>query len=837
MGKARLFSQLIAGNGTIKAAKLGADVPITENVATADNLPSSASMGEQAFVEDTNRLYIWNGSGWYNIALINTSPTWDSNGQPATSYVLDTDSPQDATVITLAASDPEGLPITYSYVIGGSMDSMATISQDSSVFTITPKTVSEVGEGVELTGSITFRASDGVNILPSVSSFTLRFVTVIENSKYTTLLVTAVDTSDNNNITDSSTNNHTITVNGDASAGTFSPYRHGGYSAYFDGTDDCLEVSGVDLSSGSERTIDFWYYKNGTSTAVEGIFGIGNPYSNSEGISLWTRNGDWELRFGQTIVYDSAADGSLVDFTWHHIAIVITTGNNAVLWIDGVLKYNSYGSATVPRSSSMPITIGSTLANVTWNGTFSQNCYIHDFMIYNTAKYNVSDNTISVPTESLSTSGTELAVCHLPYFADGSSNGHSITVRDNASTKPFTPYENLEYTAADNGGSVYLGASSSYLYAPTGEVALGSGDFTAEVWLYPNSVQSGIYGGNIMDWRSGGNAYANIPTWILTNAIAMEWRHNAGASALISASSNLTYNAWNHCVVERSGTTITMYLNGKSVGSVTNNSDNLTVQRFRINDSQGSYATFGYFSDTRITIGSAVYGSEFTPPTAPLSSTGSTLHVKGTDASIIDKSQGSNLKLVGNTTGSTTEVKFAGTKSIYFNPSATSLTNYIDVSNVDGNFGTGDFTIEGWIRPASIDTSYSTSSNSPILDLDASSGTGANWWVVHQTGSSIQFGTNQAIQHSGASSSLTADTWHHFAVARENGTIRIFVDGSETGASVSYSTAIGSTRTLRLAGQGGSSRWWEGYMSDLRITKGLARYTANFTPPTASLEG
>ena len=164
-------TEKLAGNITIE--KLAGDIPITEKFTTASLLPSSGTIGEQAFVEETNRLYIWNGSGWYNIALINTTPTWDSNGQPAATYTLDADSPQTATTITLAASDPEGIPISYNYVTGGSMDSIATISQDSSVFTITPKTEAQVPNGG--TGTITFRATDGINILPQVSSFTLTF--------------------------------------------------------------------------------------------------------------------------------------------------------------------------------------------------------------------------------------------------------------------------------------------------------------------------------------------------------------------------------------------------------------------------------------------------------------------------------------------------------------------------------------------------------------------------------------------------------------------------------------------------------------------------------------
>ena len=171
----KAFSQakLLGTDNTISVTSLSADIPITEKLATVDDLPSTGVIGEQAFIEETNRLYIWNGSGWYNIALINTTPTWDSGGQPASAYELSADSPQTATTITLAASDPEGLSIDYSYVTSGSMDSIATVSQDSSVFTITPKTSLQAPDGG--TGTITFRASDGINIVPSISEFTLQF--------------------------------------------------------------------------------------------------------------------------------------------------------------------------------------------------------------------------------------------------------------------------------------------------------------------------------------------------------------------------------------------------------------------------------------------------------------------------------------------------------------------------------------------------------------------------------------------------------------------------------------------------------------------------------------
>jgi hypothetical protein len=170
--KIETFSQSVSDTGKVEKAALGNDVATIEEVSDITLLTASGnSVGDQRVVG--NNLYIWNGSGWFRIALINETPTWDSGGQPLSSYDLSSDSPQTATTITLAATDPDGFPINYSYTTGGSMDSIGTISQDSSVFTITPKTEAQAPDGG--TGSITFRASDGVNILPQVSSFTLQF--------------------------------------------------------------------------------------------------------------------------------------------------------------------------------------------------------------------------------------------------------------------------------------------------------------------------------------------------------------------------------------------------------------------------------------------------------------------------------------------------------------------------------------------------------------------------------------------------------------------------------------------------------------------------------------
>jgi hypothetical protein len=174
------------------ASNLASSVTASVTIyATPDLLPlSGVSAGSQAFVTSTNRLYIWSGTGWYSIALINTAPSITSGGDA--SYTFATDGTP--IVITLEASDPEGIPITWSYAVTtGSLGSTASVSQADNVFTITPSTNTEdAGEF-----SITFTASDGVNLATSVSAFTLAFGPDWSNTTETKVVSSDVATSDN----------------------------------------------------------------------------------------------------------------------------------------------------------------------------------------------------------------------------------------------------------------------------------------------------------------------------------------------------------------------------------------------------------------------------------------------------------------------------------------------------------------------------------------------------------------------------------------------------------------------------------------------------------------
>ena len=137
---------------------------------TLDSLPSSPSEGDKALVDNINRLYISDGSGWYNIDL-NTgfTPYWLTEPD-ATYEIADSVTPL---LVTAKALDSDGTtPINQSFA-SDSAQYMVTVTNDSSVFTFTPKSADSIGIEVgagNLTDSngdfiYTFKWSDGINFV------------------------------------------------------------------------------------------------------------------------------------------------------------------------------------------------------------------------------------------------------------------------------------------------------------------------------------------------------------------------------------------------------------------------------------------------------------------------------------------------------------------------------------------------------------------------------------------------------------------------------------------------------------------------------------------------
>jgi hypothetical protein len=154
-----------------------AGAPSAKIYDSAELLPGNADSGSMALVTATNRLYLYNGTGWYNIAIVNTTPVFQTS--PDSNYTLD-GAAGTAITITILATDSDGNAITYS-TTSDSASNFVTISQDSGVFTLTPLTKDQadsngVNTSAASTFTITFKATDGVNVVPAISTFSITFI-------------------------------------------------------------------------------------------------------------------------------------------------------------------------------------------------------------------------------------------------------------------------------------------------------------------------------------------------------------------------------------------------------------------------------------------------------------------------------------------------------------------------------------------------------------------------------------------------------------------------------------------------------------------------------------
>ena len=155
----------LASVAEVRTAEQAVSASNTTTYQTAVELPLSGNTaGAMAFVVETNRLYLWSGTGWYNIATIAGASSSISGAN--SSYTLATDGTP--TVVTLSQS---GLTSpTWSYeVTTGSLGRTATVTQVNNVFTITPSTLAKnVGSF-----GLTFKATDGSNTIVTSSQFTM----------------------------------------------------------------------------------------------------------------------------------------------------------------------------------------------------------------------------------------------------------------------------------------------------------------------------------------------------------------------------------------------------------------------------------------------------------------------------------------------------------------------------------------------------------------------------------------------------------------------------------------------------------------------------------------
>jgi len=397
----------------------------------------------------------------------------------------------------------------------------------------------------------------------------------------------------------------------------------------------------------------------------------------------------------------------------------------------------------------------------------------------------------------------------------GIKSDFSNAINSGTSNKAITANGDVVASNAQSifyGGSYFFDGYGDFLsITPTTDFNFGTGDFTVEFWAYTLSFSAaGPYIRTFIDFRpetTNGN-YLAISAGISGNFYAMLDTLNEVPGIFTSGENIL--NRWVHIAMCRQSGSVTLFVNGQSLGTKTANINSSASQVLIGKNVFGAhFGMHGYLQDIRMYKGVAKYTQNFIPAS--------------TDPDILpDTPSGvaysSNVALVPSTDGA---VAFDGTG------------DYLSIAdNADFDFGTGDYTIETFLY---------------VNAFGGSGGSAMRYYAQSTGGGGGGNGLSLTIDDSGyvrpdantstittASRPLTLKTWTHVAVSRSSGTFRLFLDGV-LDKSVSDTSNIASSSNVLIGAEVTSGGYFNGFISNLHVVKGTALYTSNFTPPTAPI--
>jgi hypothetical protein len=659
--------------------------------------------------------------------------------------------------------------------------------------------------------------------------------------------------SSNNTFTGTNgTTNYTLTAGGTPTPGSFSPYGSA-WSTNQQTTTASYQTYGASASAspGSQSfTVEAFVFFNSlpTTTGTTGQYTVwqkgvsaSSNFEMSFGV-LATAASTYALSFqvsasgtSASIVSSTSSTIAIATGQWYHMAVTGSAGS-VNFFFNGLSAGSAAPGVSTIYSSTGAVGIGntSTGSNTIWQGYISNVRVVYGSQVYSGSSYTVPTSPLTVIT------GTNFLGCATHGLIDQSSNVWTIAPSGTVSVSKLNPFgaNGTPYTATTYGGSVFTQTGSSAgttsLLAPTSvsSLAFGTSDFTVEMWVRLNSVQtSGVQ--YFLDSRT-----SSVTTgWNcgFTSTTTGHFLFNSGTTAVYTdtATTDCPPLAWNHVVYARQSGTGRFFINGVQIGTVTDSTNYTGTQLTIGNSYAGSQGLCGYISDVRIVNGTAEYTAAFTPPTAPLSAVTNTVFLyHGTDAAIYDNAMQQNLTTAGSVAISTTQQKF-GTGSMYFQGSSVSASGITLPLASTPVWGSASWTIEGWVYPTTqVNAIYmwqqrnNTSAYAPMIIFI--NGT-TIYCYLSTTGSSW---TTTLGSNAGGAPSL--NVWSHVAVVRNGTSLVIYVNGTNVASTTASGSLYNTTTPFNLGSANNVSYNFTGYMQDFRITYGVAVYTANFTPPTSA---
>jgi hypothetical protein len=626
----------------------------------------------------------------------------------------------------------------------------------------------------------------------------------------------------NNTFIDSSTNNFTITRNGNTTQGAFSPFGEN-WSNYFDGTGDYITApANAAFQLTGDFTLEAWIYPT-TVNSFNMVFGSENG-ANSDYMTIRATTLDLAIA---NAAYPSWSF-SFTAGNWYHIAVT-RSSTTLRAFVNGVALTLAGGSAT---NSSQMFQSGAGIAVGRYGNTSSPlnfTGYISNARIVKgTALYTANFTPSTVPLQPVQ--NTSLLTCRDANIVDDSANNFTITRFGDVSVQKFGPFAATTLPAPAYGA--FFDGTGDYLnIASNAAFGYGTGAFTVECWFNTLSIPpSGA--AYLFDQRTTGSQAALL-TYINPSA-ALEVVVNG---AVVITGGVVTVGAWNHFALSRSGTTTRMFLNGVQVGSSWTDNNNygslpvVIAARFSTTE---NFLT-GYISNFRIVKGQALYTSNFTPSTVPLTTTS-----QGATASNVSLLTCQSNTFIDNSINNFAITAFGESRPTIFAPfSVTYASQQAYTPSVLGgsmffdgngdflttasgaalNVSTGQFTVELWAF-------HSTSGNSEQYLDSAPNG----FSLSKNTSNQVVVSQSGVVAFLTSTTALTINAWNHIAVTRNSANrITIWINGISSNSDIQ--TRDFTNNSFFIGRQSGASTaHLIGYISSLRIIKGTGLYVSNFVP-------
>lgn len=653
------------------------------------------------------------------------------------------------------------------------------------------------------------------------------------NFKNVSLLLSGDGTNgaQNNTFIDSSSNNFSLTRNGNLTQGSFSPYGNL-WSNYFDGSASNARLqfpSGNMLPASSNFTLEFWFnptYTGGSGTITsQGTL----PYSdNGRTGTFINSDGTIGTGIGESFPM-SSSPATAVFGQWNHYAWV-RNGSTYTMYLNGVQVAQATNSSKTIDSGYFRI---GTLWDGDGGGLVPYKGHVSNLRITYAVVY-TSNFTPSV-TPLTAISGTQLLTCQSNRFIDNSSNNYSISINGVPKVTNFSAFNPTSaYDPTTTTGSGYFSDSSYLNFGNYAQV--GSSDFTFETWFYP--VPGGPYGGggNMICIGGDNNGYFGFAVSMAGWGLGCSFSSGSGWYS-VPVTFSIVYNQWYHVAVTRSSGNIVVYVNGQSVGTGSFSNSKTGSENyigFYTNHSSNYDSSYSYMAGMRLVIGSVVYTGNFTPPTTPPTViTNTALLPKFANAGIADLATQNDWITNGGTQVSTSVKKF-GTGSLYMNSGSLQCFPLKNASGI-ATFS-GDFTWEYWFYPTNGSNNFQ---GGGLSYRDSGFGSGGFQSIYDGTTNTLKYifdGGGTEISGNG----ITNNAWNHIALVRQGGTLSFYVNGNRknTAAYSNVITGGGSSTLGFFIGDtyDGNHYYVQGYLDDIRITNGVARYSGTtFTPPALTL--